>query len=244
MHKSGNTVLITGGATGIGLELARVLVSRGNTVAICGRRRERLEEAQRAIPELRIRVCDVAEETSRLGLLGWVEAELPQTNVLINNAGIQHRIDLRDVEDVNKADEEIAINVLAPIRLTAMFLPLLLRNAEPAIVNVSSGLGFAPLARMPVYCATKAALHSLTLSLRWQLRDTAVKVFEIIPPVVTSELGAYHRPPALNRAAMPTDVAATQIADALARDELEFALGEAANLRAKREEIFEVMNSR
>jgi uncharacterized oxidoreductase len=244
MQLTGNTILVTGGATGIGLELARVLAERGNEVIICGRRRERLEKAKEAHPALHIRVADVADRRSREELLAFIERDFPRTNVLVNNAGVQHLVDFRNPEHLRRVEEEVATNLLAPIHLTNMFLPLLQRQAHAAIVNISSGLGFAPLARMPVYCATKAALHSLTMSLRHQLRETSVRVFELIPPIVTSELGSAHRPPEMNRAAMPTDAAVAEMVDALGRDEFEYAVGEAKNLRANREALFEMMNAR
>jgi uncharacterized oxidoreductase len=155
--------------------------------------------------------------------------------VLVNNAGVQHIVDFRNPEHLRRAEEEIAINLLAPIQLTNMFLPLLQREPHAAVVNISSGLGFAPLARMPVYSATTAALHSV--SLRHQLRETNVRFFEIIPPIVTSELGSAHRPAEMNRAAMPTDAAVAEMIDALARDEFECAVGEAKRLREKREAV-------
>jgi uncharacterized oxidoreductase len=242
MNLSNNTVLITGGATGIGLELARVLLARGNEVIVCGRRRDRLEEAKTMHPALHARVANVADPRDRDDLLGFIERHFPKLNVLVNNAGVQHLVDFRDPEHMQRAAEEIAINLLAPIQLTNLFLPLLQRQPHAAIINVSSGLGFAPLARMPVYCATKAALHSLTMSLRFQLRDTNVKVFETIPPIVTSELGSVHRPREMNRAAMPTAAAVAELVDALERDDYEHAIGEAKRLRAGREELFGVMN--
>jgi uncharacterized oxidoreductase len=243
MKLTGNTILITGGATGIGLEFARVLAGRGNDVVICGRRRARLDEAKAAVPALHVRVCDVADARSREELFAAMERDFPHLNVLVNNAGVQHLVDFRNPEHLQRAEEEVAINLLAPIHLTNLFLPLLTRNADPAVVNISSGLAFAPLARMPVYCATKAALHSITMSLRHQLRDTDFRVFEIIPPIVTSELGSAHRPAEMNRAAMPTDAAVAEMVEAFGRDELEYAVGEAKVLRGGREELFNRMNA-
>jgi uncharacterized oxidoreductase len=242
MKLSNDAILITGGATGIGLELARVLVARGNEVIICGRRPERLEEARAAHPALHTRVADVSDQRSREDLLAFVERDFPRMNVLVNNAGVQYLVDFRNPEHLRRAEEEVAINLMAPIHLANMFLPHLQRQPQAAIINITSGLGFAPLARMPVYCATKAALHSLTMSLRFQLRETNVRVFEIIPPIVTSELGSAHRPPEMNRAAMPTDAAVAEMIEALERDEPEYAVGEAKNLKAKREELFPFMN--
>ena len=246
MDIQGNTVLITGGATGIGLALARALVERGNEVIICGRRRHRLESPKKEIPSLHTQVADVADSKSRDKLLAWCSAEFPKLNVLVNNAGVQHRIDFvddgRGRASLHRVDEEIATNLSAPIHLATMFLPLLLRQRNAAIVNVSSGLAFAPLAHMPVYCATKAALHSWTMSLRHQLRDTSVRVFEIIPPIVTSELGAEHRQPEMNRTAMSAEAAVTEMLTALESDKFEATLGGAAELRAKGEALFPFMN--
>jgi uncharacterized oxidoreductase len=243
MRTSGNTVLITGGATGIGLALACALLRGKNEVLICGRRAERLEAAKERNPALGIRVADVSDPASRSELLGWIEEAYPKLNVLVNNAGVQHRVDFRGGRtELRKAEEEVATNLLAPIHLASLFLPLLSRQPEAAIVNVSSGLAFAPLADMPVYCATKAALHSISLSLRHQLRRTSVRVFEVIPPIVASELGASHRPREVNRSAMPAEDAAQGIVSALGSDTFEVTLGDAENLRRKREELFPLMN--
>ncbi|MDQ3281152.1 MAG: SDR family oxidoreductase [Acidobacteriota bacterium] len=243
MQISGNTILITGGATGIGLALAAALAEQ-NEVIVCGRRADRLDEAKRQIPSLHTRVVDVASQSGRTELVQWIESEFPRTNILVNNAGVQHRVDLSSVEELAKGEEEIAINLIAPLYLTALMLPQLRKQTAAAVVNVTSGLAFAPLSYMPVYCATKAALHSISLSLRHQLRDTTVRVFEAIPPLVRSELGATHRPEQLNRIAMPAEEAAALIVSALERDEYELAIGDAANSRARRESLFEVMNSR
>lgn len=243
MKTSGNTVLITGGATGIGLELARQLLVRDNEVIICGRRAARLDEAKRELPQVQTRVADVSSPADRAELVQWIESSFPRMNVLVNNAGVQHSVDMRSVDELRKAEEEIAINLLAPMYLTAMFLPQLQRQEAAAIVNVSSGLAFSPLAYMPVYCATKAAVHSMTMSLRHQLRDTNVRVFEAIPPLVKSELGAYHRPAQAQAMAMPTDAAVAQLMSGLERDEYEIAIGHAATAREKRESMFAMMNA-
>jgi uncharacterized oxidoreductase len=243
MKITGNTVLITGGATGIGLELARALLRRGNEVVVCGRRRERLEAARSAEPALHVRAADVADPQSRARLVEWIAAEHPRLNMLVNNAGVQHLFRFAEASGLASVDQEISINLAAPIHLTAMLLPRLAGQPQSAVVNVSSGLAFAPLAHMPVYCATKAALHSLTMSLRHQLRDTTVRVFEVIPPIVASELGAVHRPAEMNRSAMPSAAAAEAIVAALEADTFEVAFGGAEELRAKRDALFPFMNS-
>jgi len=235
---TGNSVLITGGATGIGFELARALVERGNDVTICGRRRERLDEAKARVPALHTIVADVSDGATREHLA----QSLPKTNILVNNAGVQHVFDFRDVSQLARIDEEIAINLTALIHLSSLFIPIIEKNEQPAIVNVSSGLAFAPLARIPIYCATKAAVHSLTMSMRHQLRDSNIRVFEVIPPIVTSELGSYHRPQAVKDRAMPTDAAVARMIEGLEHDEFEIAIGEAENMRAKRDALFPFMN--
>lgn len=243
MRVNDNTVLITGGASGIGLELARALLRRGNEVIVCGRRAGRLDAARADNPGLHARVADVADPDSRAALVAWLRTDFPTLNVLVNNAGVQRLFEFREgLARLPEVDRELAINLAAPIHLTAMVLPILLEQPEAAIVNVSSGLAFAPLAQMPVYCASKAALHSLTMSLRHQLRDTQVRVFEAIPPLVASELGAEHRPPEANRTAMPAATAAAAIVAALENDVFEVAIGEAERLRDKREALFPFMN--
>jgi uncharacterized oxidoreductase len=141
-----------------------------------------------------------------------------------------------------KAEEEVATNLVAPIHLSMIFAPHLHAREEAAIVNVTSGLAFTPLAAMPVYCATKAALHSFTLSLRHQLRETNVRVFEVVPPLVTSELGSTHRPEAVNRMGMSAEDTAIEIVAAFESDHYELAIGDANRSREKRESLFAVMN--
>lgn len=243
MQLSGNTVLITGGATGIGLALAQSLLKLGNDVIICGRRHDRLSAAKEANPALHVRMADVSDRQGRSDLVTWLKQTFPRLNVLVNNAGVQHLFSFRDgPSGLAKADEEIATNLSAPIHLTTMLLPLLESQSEAAIMNISSGLGFTPLARMPIYCATKAALHSLTMSLRYQLRETRIRVFEIIPPIVQSELGGVNRPEEVYRSAMPAEVAVAEMIKALSSDTLEVAIGEASNLRGKRDALFPVLN--
>lgn len=189
MKTTGQTLLITGGASGIGLALAERFLAAGNTVILCGRRRDKLEEAKAKHPAFHIRVSDVAEPAQREALCDWVVKEFPALNVIVNNAGIQQRIDMRKPRPWETLRSELAINLDAPIHLAGLFLPHLLAKPQAAIVNVTSGLSFSPLANVPVYSATKAALHSFTLSLRHQLAGTPVEVVEIIPPAVDTDLG-------------------------------------------------------
>ncbi len=189
MELSGHTVLITGGASGIGFGLAEQFVQAGSTVIICGRREDKLKEAQAKYPQLHIRICDIADPQERAALYEWVTTNFPALNVLINNAGIQQRIQLQQSPVWETLHDEIAINFDAPVHLSTLFIPHLVKQAQAFILNVSSGLAFAPMAGAPIYSATKAALHSFTLSLRHQLSGTSVSVIAIIPPAVDTDLG-------------------------------------------------------
>ncbi len=181
MQLRDRTILITGGTSGIGLELARRLHERGNTVVVTGRDADRLAAARSALPGVRAIASDVADPGSIASLFATVSAEFPTLDLLINNAGVMRKIDLQDarLDDVTR---EIAINLAGPVRMVQTFLPLLKAQPRAAIVNVSSGLAFVPLAIAPVYSATKAAMHSYTQSLRSQLRATNVTVVELAPP--------------------------------------------------------------
>jgi uncharacterized oxidoreductase len=242
MKVSGNTILITGGATGIGLALAEAFVHLGNKVVICGRRRNKLLAAKKQTPQLEIRVCDVSRSASRTALVRWMERCFPALNILVNNAGIQRRFDFsKGTRDLRQADQEIATNLVAPIHLTTLLLPLLRKQSQAAIVNISSGLGFTPLAAVPVYCATKAAIHSLSLSLRHQLRRTRVCVFEIAPPMVATELAGRRQRPE-DEYMMRSDAVAREIVRAIETETYEVPLGAAANLYEKRDQMFSTIN--
>jgi Short-chain dehydrogenase involved in D-alanine esterification of lipoteichoic acid and wall teichoic acid (D-alanine transfer protein) len=244
MELSGNTILITGGATGIGLAFARRFLEAGNEVIICGRRAERLQEAKEKFPQIHTRVCDVAVESQRVELFDWAASRFPNLNVLMNNAGIQRRVRLDESEDWEETRSEIAINFEAPVHLSRLFLPLLQKQKRAAIINVTSGLSFVPLANVPVYSATKAALHSFTLSLRYQLRETSVEVIEIAPPAVDTDLGGV----GLHTFGVNVDEFADAMFQGLKRGETEIAYGTAAEAsrasRAELDEIFEDMNRR
>jgi uncharacterized oxidoreductase len=183
-----NTILITGGSSGIGLALAKAFVQANNTVIICGRSEEKLQAAKNFVP-VQTYACDLAHEAERRSLVTWVKNEFPSLNILINNAGIQRHINLKNgLAALNGNQDEVAINLEAPIWLTLAFMPHLLARPQAAIVNISSGLAYVPMARTPIYCATKAALHSFSQSLRYQLQDTSLQVFEVIPPAVDTNL--------------------------------------------------------
>ena len=248
MKTTDNTILITGGATGIGLALVEVFLREGNQVLICGRRRERLLQAQEKFPKIQFKVCDVADPRERQALFEWATTNFPGLNVLVNNAGIQRQIDFtKGTKELLSGEDEIQINFSAPVQLSALFVTTLIKQERAAIVNVSSGLGFVPLALVPVYCATKAALHSFSWSLRHQLRNTNVKVFEVIPPTVDTELdrGAREQRRQEYRGIPPADVAESTLAG-LSKDDYEIAVGQAQGLRAgnrqEAEQIFQRMN--
>jgi uncharacterized oxidoreductase len=230
MNLSGNTALVTGGTSGIGLAIATRLLGAGSRVIVCGRREDKLREAAAAHPGLETRVCDLARPSERESLFTWVTSEFPELNLLVNNAGIQRRIRLAEPEPWEETREEIAINLEAPIHLSLLFLPHLRKQKRAAIVNVTSGLAFTPVAGVPVYCATKAALHSFTLSLRHQLAGESVRVMEIIPPSVNTDLGG----PGLHTYGTPLEEFADAVMERLAAGELEIAYGtaEAANRAA------------
>lgn len=242
MDLSSNTILITGGASGIGCAFAERFIEAGSEVIICGRRVDKLRKAKEKYPQLHTYVCDVANPSERVELFNRATKEFPRLNVLVNNAGIQRRINLAENEDWEQTQKEIAINFDAPVHLSTLFIPHLLRQQNPAILNVTSGLSFAPLANVPVYCATKAALHSFTLSLRHQLCETLVEVIEIIPPAVDTDLGGV----GLHTFGVPLNEFAGAVFERLAKGEKEIAYGTAEkSSRASREElngIFKFLN--
>jgi uncharacterized oxidoreductase len=187
MKINGNTILITGGGSGIGRGLAEAFHAEGNQVVVAGRRKELLEEAVAANPGMKSAVLDIGNADSIRSFVEQMKRDYPALNVVIQNAGIMTPESLKNGV-VADAEAMIATNLLGPIRLTAALLPLLLKQPRAAIMTVSSGLAFVPLATTPTYCATKAAIHSYTQSLRYQLRDTEVQVLELIPPYVQTEL--------------------------------------------------------
>ena len=203
MITNGNTILITGGGSGIGRALAGAFHAAGNRVIVAGRRKAALDETVAANPGMDSIVLDVADAADIQAVAAKLVQDHPSLNVLINNAGIM-RIEnvLAEPVDLTDAEASITSNLLGPIRLTAALLPHLRRQARSTIINVSSGLAFVPMAAVPTYNATKAAIHSYTQSLRFQLRETSVEVIELVPPGVATELLPGH---SANPRAMPVD---------------------------------------
>lgn len=186
MNLSNNTILITGGASGIGLGLAERFLKENNRVIICGRRKDALDEVKRKFPDIHTVECDLNNESERTGLFELMKKNYPDMNVLINNAGIQNWMDITDENFFDKAMAEIQININAPVHLTSLFIK---HKPLKTIMNVTSGLSFAPLTKVPVYSATKAFFHSFTVSLRHLLKDKNIEVIEIIPPALNTDLG-------------------------------------------------------
>jgi len=198
MKLIGNTILITGGGSGIGRGLAEALHQRGNEVIIAGRRKGHLAEVAKANPGMNWVELDIEDPASVASVAGKLIAEYPNLNVLINNAGVMLIDDVSTAIDEKLLVNTITTNVMGPIRLTGALIEHLKRQKDAAVINNSSVLGFVPLAVTAVYSATKAALHSYTMSLRYKLKGTPVKVLEIAPPwVQTDLLGSNNEPRAM-----------------------------------------------
>jgi uncharacterized oxidoreductase len=247
---SGNTVLITGGATGIGYAMAESFLSAGNEVIICGRREERLLAARENHPDLHIKVSNIAEESDRRKLVDWVTGRFSSLNVLVNNAGIQRDIDFtKGAAEFLAGESEITINLEAPIVLSGLFIPHLTGKKGAAIVNVTSGLGFVPAARMPVYSATKAGMHAFSMALRHQVMKAGIKVFEVVPPAVDTELNPEGRAKRGNfKANLTPGEYVPSVMAGLKNDAFEIGFGFTEGLikasRADLERSFQQMNSR
>ena len=244
MQITGNTILVTGGGSGIGLALAKRFVMRGNRVIVCGRRNAALAEAKREMPPLDILLGDVSTDAGREALVTEALQRFPALNVLVNNAGIQRRpAPLLQPQDWAAHKLELATNLEAPMHLTMLLLPHLAKRAHGAVLNVTSGLAFVPLAAMPTYCLTKAALHSFTQSLRQQLRDSKIAVVEIAPPAVNTDLGG----PGLHTFGVDVDAFADHVFVCLGRGETEFGYQSSEERRVanheQREQTFATMNA-
>jgi len=187
MEMSGDTILITGGSRGIGRGLAEAFHAEGNQVIITGRDQRALNETVAANPGMKSAILDMTEAGAITRFADQMTRDFPTLNVAILNAGIMRTESVQKSETAD-AEEIIVTNLLGPIRLAAALLPVFLKRPRATIMTVSSGLAFVPLAMTPTYCATKAAIHSYSQSLRYQLRNTSVEVLELIPPYVQTEL--------------------------------------------------------
>lgn len=183
---SNNKILITGGGSGIGLGLTERFIKEGNTVIICGRRKNVLEEIQLKHPSVITKQCDLTVENERVELFEWIKESHSDLNVLVNNAGIQQWTSITDENFYERVKKEMSINMEAPVHLTSMFIKL---NSLNTVINVTSGLSFCPLTKVAVYSATKAFFHSFTLSMQKVLKEKSIEVIELIPPAINTDLG-------------------------------------------------------
>jgi len=234
MKLQSNTIFITGSTSGIGKGLAEAFHRLGNQVIISGRREDRLRSICAANPGMRHFVLDVTDLTSVRNTARKIIEEFPALNCVFNNSGMQRRHNFASGKPIDDASmlAEIQTNLLGLIRVSAEFLPHLKNRQNATLLNVSSGLAFVPIALFPVYCATKAAVHSFSLSLRQQLRDSNVKVIELIPPYVATELGGVSEASAGALRQMPLDAFIAETMKELAGDAEEIAIGGAKNLLA------------
>jgi uncharacterized oxidoreductase len=227
MKLTGNTILITGGGGGIGLAFAKKFVELGNEVIITGRNQDKLDAAVKDQPKLHAIKSDAGDKKAVIALARDVKAKFPALNVLFNNAGILVYRNLAAAEDCDKLTSEIDINLTGPICLVSALIETLKAN-KGTIINVSSGLAFVPLQAAPVYCATKAAMHSYTISLRQQLAEHGVEVVELMPPAVKTDLAAL---PEEGVKVITTDVLVDATVKALEKGRTEIVPGQASQLR-------------
>src|SRR5438876_8042585 len=241
MKITGRTILITGGSAGIGLAFALKFLELGNQVIVTGRRQTVLDEVKAKYPKLHTIQGDVADPVQIASLATRVKAEYPRLDVLMNNAGIMLHKNLKvPAADLDGLMAEMNINVRGVIRLTSAFIDILTAN-KGTLINVSSGLAFVPLPSAPIYCATKAAVHSYTQSLRFQLEDRGVEVIELMPPAVTTALSA-DLPEGGLVALITTDKLLKQTFAALKKGKLEIRPGQANLLALMRRLVPGFMN--
>jgi uncharacterized oxidoreductase len=213
-----NTILITGGSSGIGLELAKRL-SKNNKVIICGRSKEKLEQVKSKLPEISIYQCDLAKHEECEGLATWIIQHYSQCNILINNAALVNVTQFyTDDKAIEKADYEMRTNFMAPIILSKLLIPVLVRNKNPKLINVTTGLVYAPKATYPFYNATKAALHSFTQVLRIQMEKVSkLSIIEVMFPAVDTPWHNGNTP----KIAIPVESAVNEMIDKLEKGETE-----------------------
>lgn len=191
MNITNNTILVTGGATGIGLAFARAMSSLSNKVIVCGRRKDKLIALKEEVSSIDYFTCDIAVDEEQVELVSFLTRNYPNTNMLINNAGVQYNYQFDGIDShTDKIEKEIHINFTAQVKLTDRMLPMLMSQKHASIVNVSSALAMVPKQSAPVYCATKAAMHVYSKALRFQLEKSEVDVFEIIPSLVDTDMTA------------------------------------------------------
>jgi uncharacterized oxidoreductase len=222
------TALVTGGGSGIGLAISKALVASGVTVIICGRNRSKLEKAKKQYPKLEIEECDITNTDQIKELVKVVGEKYEGIDLLINNAGMFAQVDYTKSGDSFEMQErEIDVDFTSPLRVIHYFLPMLKNRNEAAVINVSSGLAFVPLTLAPVYCASKAALHAWTRSFRFQMANTKIKVFELMPPLVETDMVADFK----DQKMMKPENLANDFIKGLLSDTLEITPGQSSQLR-------------
>jgi len=216
-----NTILITGGSSGIGLELTKRLYQK-NTILICGRSMHKLEAAKKQFPSIEIYQCNISQKSECEQLVAWVKKEYPELNVLINNAAIAHNATFQNDENaIEQAELEIGTNLMAPIILSKLCLPILSSNQNAKLINITTGLVYVPRAIYPFYNATKAALHSFTQVLRLQLKKVPIQVIEVLFPAVDTP---WHKGDVPN-IAISVEKAVTEMIEGLENDREEIKVG-------------------
>lgn len=250
MKLKGNTILITGGSKGIGLELAKRFLTLNNKVIICSRGEADLKKVKLELPEIHTIKCDVSNESERDSMINILKKDYEDLNVIINNAGIQRDVNFDSEDDDLFNLDELSINLEAPIYITKSLLPIIKNNDGATLINVSSGLAFTPMAKMPIYCATKAAMHSLTMSLRHQLKNK-VEVIEVIPPAVDTNLNETGRKKRFEETGfsfeLKVDEYVNEVMEGLKNNKLEIGFGgniERVNTSTKNDldNLFNIMN--
>lgn len=222
MNLKNNTVLITGGSSGIGFELSKVLIQQGNTVIICGKSNDKLLAAKKAEPKLITYQCDLASTKECEGLVDRIKENHPKLNVIVNNAAIVNKIDfLNDDKAIDLAVNEYQTNLIAPIRLIKLLYATIKVNESSAIINITSGLIYAPRVVYPFYNSSKSALHSFTQTLRIGLKDEKTEVFEVMFPAVNTP---WHKgnPPKI---AIPAEAAVRQMIKGIEKGKPEIRVG-------------------
>lgn len=248
MKTTNNTILITGGGSGIGLEMAKLFAAHGNSVIITGRNLERLQKAANAEPGISVLQADITNSEDVSRLVTAVQKDYPKLNVLINNAGSAELFNIagENVNGFEKAQQEILTNYLSVIRLNEKLLPILRKNGPAAIVNVSSIVSFTPNAGIATYSASKSALHSYSLSLRHLLEQAGddVRVFELMPPLVNTEFSREIG----GENGIPPQAVAQSLFEAIGKGEYEIHTGQTAEIYSlflsSPEAAFEALNAR
>jgi uncharacterized oxidoreductase len=233
MNLTKNTILITGGSSGIGFQMAKEFLANKNKVIITGRKMDKLNEAKKKLGDVTIIQSDVSNPDSIKELHIQISKDFPDLNVLINNAGVMLSINLQKHNlSASELTKEIDINLKGTIWMNDAFLPLLKKNKNAATVTVSSGLAFVPLPISPIYCSAKAALHSYTLSLRAQLKNTGVKVFELAPPATETELLAdFNQEDMKGIATMKVQAMVADFLKGFSNDKFEICPGQSSQLK-------------